>query len=66
MVEGGLEVGGTKKTRPATVSATVPDVTFADSVQVKEWCAQGDDSRTFLSDFVAALQQIEFPAELNL
>lgn len=32
----------------------------------KKWCAQGDDSRTFLGDFVAALSQIVFPAELNL
>lgn len=31
-----------------------------------KWCAQGDDFRTFLGDFVAALPQIEFPAELNL
>jgi hypothetical protein len=32
----------------------------------KNWRAQGDDLRTFLGDFVAALPQIEFPAGLNL
>ena len=32
----------------------------------KKWRAQGDDSRTFLGDFVAALPQIEFPPGLNL
>jgi hypothetical protein len=32
----------------------------------REWCAQGDDFRTFLANFVAALPQIEFLAGLNL
>lgn len=32
----------------------------------EEWRAQGDDFRTFLGDFVAALPQIEFPPGLNL
>ncbi len=31
-----------------------------------EWRAQGDDFRTFLGDFVAALPQIEFQAGLIL
>ena len=31
-----------------------------------EWRAQGDDFRTFLGDFVSALPQIEFPANLVL
>ena len=30
------------------------------------WCAQGDDFRTFLGDLVAAFQQIELPAGMNL
>jgi hypothetical protein len=30
-----------------------------------KWRAQGDDLRTFLGDFVAALPQIEFPAGLS-
>jgi hypothetical protein len=30
------------------------------------WCARGDDFRTFLADFVAALPQIELPSGLNL
>jgi hypothetical protein len=32
----------------------------------QNWRAQGDDPKTFLSDFVAALPQIEFPPELKL
>jgi hypothetical protein len=32
---------------------------------LKKWCARGDDFRTFLDDFVAALPQIDFPG-LNL
>jgi hypothetical protein len=31
-----------------------------------KWCAQGDDFRTFLGDFVAALPQIVFPSGLNI
>jgi hypothetical protein len=31
-----------------------------------EWRAQGDDFRTFLSDFVASLPEVEFPPELTL
>jgi len=31
-----------------------------------KWRAQGDDFRTFLGDFVAALPQIELPSGLNL
>jgi hypothetical protein len=31
-----------------------------------KWCAQGDDFRTFLGQFVATLPQIELPAGLNL
>jgi hypothetical protein len=27
----------------------------------RKWCAQGDDFRTFLADFVAALPHIAFP-----
>jgi hypothetical protein len=30
-----------------------------------KWCARGNDFRTFLDDFVAALPQIDFPG-LNL
>ena len=30
------------------------------------WCAQGDDFRTFLGDFVAVVPQIEFVTGLNL
>jgi hypothetical protein len=30
----------------------------------EEWRAQGDDFRTFLGDFVAALPRFEFPAGL--
>ena len=33
---------------------------------LKKWRAQGDDLRTFLAEFVAALPQMEFPAELSL
>jgi hypothetical protein len=32
----------------------------------KEWCAQGDDFRTFLSDFVANLPQLDFLDVLSL
>jgi hypothetical protein len=32
----------------------------------EKWCAQGDDLRTFLTEFVAALPQIELPHGLNL
>jgi hypothetical protein len=32
----------------------------------KKWRAQGDDFRTFLGDFVAALPQIDFPVGLSL
>ena len=32
----------------------------------RQWCAQGDDFRTFLSDFVASLTQVEFPNGLTL
>jgi len=32
----------------------------------KKWCGQGDDLRTFLGDFVAALPQIVFPGGLNM
>jgi hypothetical protein len=32
----------------------------------EEWRAQGDDYRTFLSDFVASLSEVEFPPELSL
>jgi hypothetical protein len=31
-----------------------------------EWRAQGDDLRTFIDNFLTALPQIEFPAELSL
>ena len=31
-----------------------------------KWRAQGDDFRTFLADFVAALPQVEFPSGLSL
>jgi hypothetical protein len=31
-----------------------------------KWRAQGDDFRTFLSDLVAVLPQIELPAGLSL
>jgi hypothetical protein len=31
-----------------------------------KWRAQGDDFRTFLTDFAASLPQIEFPAGLSL
>jgi hypothetical protein len=33
---------------------------------IEEWRAQGDDFRTFLVDFVAALPQREVSGELNL
>jgi hypothetical protein len=32
----------------------------------KEWCAPGDDLRTFLNDFAATLSQIEFPVGVSL
>jgi hypothetical protein len=32
----------------------------------EKWCAQGDDFRTFPSEFVANLPNIEVPAELGL
>ena len=32
---------------------------------LEKWRAQGDDFRTFLADFLAGMQQIEFPAGLN-
>jgi hypothetical protein len=32
----------------------------------RKWCAQGDDLRTFLCDFVACLPQVEFPPTLSL
>jgi hypothetical protein len=32
----------------------------------KEWRAQGDDFRTFLSDFVASLTQAKFPDGFGL
>lgn len=31
-----------------------------------KWRAQGDDFKTFLRDFEAALPQIDFPAGLSL
>ena len=31
-----------------------------------KWCAQGDDFRTFLGDFVASLPQYDFPDGLRL
>jgi hypothetical protein len=37
-----------------------------ESKEKNKWCAQGDDFRTFLSDFVAVLPHIEIPAELAL
>jgi hypothetical protein len=46
---------------------TVPvKFTLIKSFRFKEWCAQRDDFRTFLGDFVAALPQIEFPSGLSL
>jgi len=39
---------------------------FAGDAKTEKWRAQGDDFRTFLGDFVAALPKIVFPAELNL
>jgi hypothetical protein len=33
---------------------------------IRKWCAQGDDSRTFLGDFVACLPQPNIPAGLSL
>jgi hypothetical protein len=30
------------------------------------WCAQGDDLRTFLNEFVADLTQFEHPAHLRI
>src|SRR5882762_11414529 len=46
---------------------TVP-VKFAliKSFRFKEWCAQGDDFRTFLGDFVTCLPKLEFPPGLSL
>jgi hypothetical protein len=41
-------------------------LTLIKSFRFKEWRAQGDDFRTFLDDFLAALPQIEFPAGLGL
>src|SRR5882762_4166553 len=38
------------------------DSNWQKDVKRFERCAQGDDSGTFLGDFVAALSQIEFPA----
>jgi len=35
-------------------------------VETEEWCAQGDDLRIFLGDFVAAFHQIELPDRMNL
>ncbi len=32
----------------------------------EKWCAQGDDFRTFLGEFVASLPQVEFPHRLSL
>jgi hypothetical protein len=32
----------------------------------EEWRTQGDDFRTLLGDFVAALPQVEFPSGLRL
>jgi hypothetical protein len=29
------------------------------------WCAQGDELRTFLVDFVASVTKVEFPAGLS-
>jgi C-terminal processing protease CtpA/Prc len=39
-----------------------------DSMKVKplRWRAQGDDFRTFLTDFLAVLPQIDFPIGLSL
>ena len=37
-----------------------------EQVEWYEWCAQGDDLRTFLGDFVAAFHQIELPDGMNL
>jgi hypothetical protein len=36
------------------------------NVMREKWCAQGDNFRTFLSDFVANLPHFEVPAELGL
>jgi hypothetical protein len=33
---------------------------------IERWCAQGDDFRTFLGDFVAGLPQIELASGLKL
>jgi hypothetical protein len=33
---------------------------------VEEWCAQGDDFRTFLGDFMASLTQFVFSDGLSL
>jgi hypothetical protein len=33
---------------------------------VKKWRAQGDDFRTFLCDFVAAVPQLEGPAAMSV
>jgi hypothetical protein len=29
-------------------------------VKTEEWCAQGDDLRTFLGEFVSSLQQFDY------
>jgi len=36
-----------------------------EKVKTEEWCAQGDDFRTFLGDFVACLPHIEIHAGLS-
>jgi hypothetical protein len=38
---------------------------LAGDAKTEKWRAQGDDLRTFLVNFVAALPQIEFPAGLS-
>ena len=42
------------------------DYLIFQKTKTEGWLAQGDDLRTFLGDFVAALPQIEFPAGLNV
>jgi len=50
--------GGAFDFRCATLVVTT------DGCQGK-WCAQGDDFRTFMRDFVASLPEMEFPAEMS-
>ncbi len=35
--------------------------TLIKSFRFKEWCAQGDDFRTFLKEFVSSVPQVELP-----